>query len=286
MRKTIYALSIITVIGLTGCSKADIEKRPVPIADDTLLGETEETPEVFNNQEEEDVEEKKEDNEDIESKEREQDIEKELKEDVENEKNRLEEHRQREEDKVKELEQDAKNKLKEYEQNEKNKETEKINSTPEPMEIEIEGMKETINALWYQGEHYKIAYDADRFQYSDKDGADTFIAENPDPAIYPYVYLTIKYHENKTVSEYAKEISDQLSQNDFKVSKENKSGMEKNEGVILTAISGKEWNSIVRKYYIIQEGTSIYVFEAQYFLEAAEGYGARIHAMINTFEVK
>lgn len=253
MRKTIYVLSIITIIGLTGCSKADIEKRPVPIADDTLLGETEETPELLNNQEGEDVEEEKEDNEDSENKEKEQDIEEELK---------------------------------EYEENEKNKETEKINSTPESMEIEIEGMKETINALWHQGEHYKIAYDADRFQYSDKDGADTFIAENPDPAIYPYVYLTIKYHENKTVSEYTKEIFDQLSQNDFKVSTEKKSGMKKNEGVILTAVSGKEWNSIVRKYHIIQEGTSIYVFESQYFLEAAEGYGARIHAMINTFETK
>lgn len=232
MKKTIYVLSIITVIGFTGCSKADIEKKPVSITEETNLEDKIAETLVNNDLNEEGAEEE----------------EKGIKGETEGEI--------------------------------------KKDEVSEPIIIEIEGMEETINGVWHTGEGYKIAYDVDRFQYSNKDDADTFIAENPDPAIYPYVYLSVKHLGEKSVSDYTKELSDQLSKDDFQVELTTESSIGKYEGTILTARAGSEWNSIIRKYYIIEDGTSLYTLEAQYFLEASEGYGARIHAMLDTFKMK
>lgn len=242
MKKTIFILSVITVIGFTGCSKADLERNPVAIADAASLDDKTE-PEA---------------SEDASTKE--------------------------EITKAPEVTDSGE------EAEEGAKEEEADNSgaavNPTPVTIEIEGMKEVIYALLYAGDGYEIMYDADRFEYSDKDGSDTFVAENPDPAIYPYVYLSINHIENKSASDYAKELSDMLSKSSLKSEITEDASIGNYTGTIITARAGSEWNSVIRNYYIIENGTSIYTLESQYFLEAAEGYGARIHAMLDTFKIK
>lgn len=225
MKKIIGILSIVTVIGVAGCSKADIEKEPVVIEDAASLDEEVplETPgEVIPPDED------------------------------------------REEDKVDNWGEEE----------------------SAPITIEIEGMEETINGLQHIGDRYQIIYDADRFEYSKKEEGDTFIAENPDPAIYPYVYLSINYLENKSASDYIGELSDLLSKDGLETEIAADAPIGNYKGSIVTARSGSEWNSIIRNYYIIENGTGLYIIESQYFLEAAEGYGARIHAMLSTFEIK
>ncbi len=246
MRKKILMISVIAVIGFTGCSKAEIERNPVAIADAASLDDKigSEAPEDASANEE---------------------ITK--------------------EPKVTGTGEEAKEDPKE-----ETKEEEAGNSgtavDPTPVTIEIEGMKETMYGLWHAGDGYKIMYDVDRFEYSKKDGSDTFVAENPDPAIYPYVYLSINRLENKSAKDYVKELSDTLSKSGLKSETTTDASIGKYKGTIVTARAGSEWNSIIRNYYIIENGTSLYTMESQYFLEAAEGYGARIYAMLNTFEMK
>lgn len=234
MKKTILILSIITVFGFTGCSKADIEKKPIAIADDTSLEdkELEDSKDNITNEE------------------------------ITNESEAM----------------DAGEETKEEEADSSGMEVK-----PTPETIEIEGGEETINGLWYEGDDYKIMYDADRFEYSNKDGADTFIAQNPDPAIYPYVYLSITQLDNKSTSDYAKELSDTLTKNNFKSEITTDVSIGNYKGTKITANDGLEWNSSIRNYYMIENNTSIYVIESQYFLEAEEGYGGRMDAMLQTF---
>ncbi len=241
MKKTIFVLSVITVIGFTGCSRADIEKNPVPIADSVSLDEI-----------------KPEASEDVSTK----------------------------EEITKGSEVTGSDEEVKAETKEEEAETSDKAADSTPITVEIEGMKETINGLWHAGDGYEIMYDVDRFEYSDKDGGDTFVAENPDPAIYPYVYLSIKHLKNKSASDYVKELSDTLSKNSLKSEVTTDVSIGNYKGTIITARAGSEWNSIFRNYYIIENGTSIYTLESQYFVEAAEGYGARIHAMIDTFKIK
>jgi hypothetical protein len=248
MKKTILILSIASVIGFTGCSKAEIEKRPISIEDAASLEEeiTSDTakdvptneeitkiPEVIDSGEEP----KEETNED--------------------------------------MKEEAKGEV-------KLKEGDK----PTPVTIEIEGMKETMYGLWHDGDGYDIMYDVDRFEYSDKDGVDTFIAENPDPAIYPYVYVSINHLENRRASDHAKELLEMLSKNSLISETTKDVSIGNYKGTLITAKAGSQWNSIVRNYYIITDNTSIYTIETQYFLEATEGYGARIQAMLDTFKIK
>ncbi len=239
MKKTTFILSVITVIGFTGCSKADIEKNPVVIADAAILDDN---------------------------------IETETSEAPDDDTARTPETAGTGKDTLEDAEEESTNSG--------------TSVTPTPVTIEIEGMKETINVLWHTGDGYGIMYDADRFEYSDKDGTDTFVAENPDPAIYPYVYVSISRLDNKNVNDYVKELTDTLSKNSLKSETTADVSIGNYKGTQITAKAGTEWNSVIRNYYIMEEGSFLYSIETQYFMEAAEGYGARIHAMLNTFEIK
>ncbi len=242
MKKIILIIAVITVVGFTGCSKADIEKKPVAIADAASLDDIIQPDASEGEAAEEEITKVPE---------------------------------------VTDTDEDANEETKEGEADNPDEAAE-----PEPVTIEIEGMEETIYGLWHTGDGYKILYDVDRFEYSDKDGSDAFIAENPDPAMYPYVYLSINRLENKSASDYVKELTDILSENGLESEITTDASIGNYKGTIIRARAGSEWNSIIRNYYIIENGTSLYTMESQYFLEAAEGYGARIHAMLNTFEIK
>lgn len=236
MKKTIMILSAITVLGLTGCSRAEIEKEPISVADDASLEEeipsvTPEdaavNPEVTNTPEVTDSE----------------------------------------------------------EETEAEKE-ETSEAKPIPVTINVEGMEETMNGLWHSGDGYKIMYDVDRFEYSDKDRVDTFIAKNADPEIYPYVYVSVSHIENKSASDFTKELTGRVSRKDIRPEVGTETPIGKYTGAALTIRDGTEWNSLIHNYYMIEDGTSLYVIEAQCFLEAEEGYGARIQAMLDSFEIQ
>lgn len=170
-----------------------------------------------------------------------------------------------------------------------------ISEEPAKLTIEIEGMKEEINAkTLHSSLGYRITYDSDRFDYSGTDEEiDSFIAKNSDPGVYPYIYLNISlldvsktdqpnppekaYDPTKTsitgidggIADYV----DTVKINDY-------------EAYHYKYKAGDEWNSIIRNYYVIEAEEHQYMIETQYFLEAAEGFGARMAVMLDTFTLE
>lgn len=265
MKKTIMILSAITVIGFTGCSRAEIEKEPISVADDASLEQ--EIPSVIP----EDVAANPEVTKAPETADSEDATKAETEETSEAAREEAGEGR----------ETGSRDQVSEAVKDEPREE-----AKPIPVTINIEGMEETINGLWYSGDGYKIMYDVDRFEYSDKDRVDTFIAKNADPEIYPYVYVSVSHIENKSASDFMEKLISRVSRKDRRPEVVKEIPIGKYTGATLTVRDGSEWNSLIHNYYIIEDGTSIYVVEAQYFLEAEEGYSARIQAMLDSFEIQ
>lgn len=267
MKKTILILSAIVTISFTGCSRAEIEKTPITVEDAVSLDdeiEADTSKDVPGNDK----------------------ITKAPEEIAPGEGTREEAKEEIQEEVKGEIRDEANVEIKEDANVEVAEEVILEARESIPVIFEIEGMQETMYCFLHVGNGYEILYDSDRFEYSDKDGVDTFIAENPDPAMYPYVYVSINRLENQSASNYVRKLSDTLSKSNltFEITKDAPIGNYK--GTTITAQAGSEWNSIIRSYYIIEDGKSIYTIESQYFLEASEGFGARIHAMLDTFKIK
>ncbi|BCN32717.1 hypothetical protein [Anaeromicropila herbilytica] len=232
MKKAIMLLCVITVFGSLGCSRAEIEKKPVVIKENVSL---------------------------------------------ENVSNLSASKKASEVDK--------KTKATEATTDETEKDKSETKDKPASYTVEVEGVKEKVKGLLHKGDGYEIVYGTE-FKYSAKDGVDSYIADNSDPAIYPYVYFSISKIKNKSASDYVKKLSKTRSANGFKTKITKNATIGKYKGTMLSAQAGTKWNSIILNNYIIKKGTYIYNIEVQYFVEATEGYGARIQAMINTFKIK
>lgn len=169
------------------------------------------------------------------------------------------------------------------------KETNKSKDNSTSLTIEIEGMKETVEGTYFNNNllDYNIIYDKSKFKHSSSEGSDSFMANNPDPEIYPYVYLNISRTQDTTLDKFSKEMKQGLSHGYSSVEQLPKTTIGDNyDAIHIIAKTGNKWNSSVRELYMIESNNSIYLVEMQYFTEAAEGYGARIHAMIDTFKIK
>lgn len=179
-----------------------------------------------------------------------------------------------------------------------NADTTNTSDEPYQMTIELEGMEEQINCKTYQSPlGYLMSYDIDRFQVSSENNIDQYFAENPNPELYPYVFLNVTRSELPVTSDSSKsntiqvmdsenQILGYLPEGNLKFEKAEPIMIGGTEAVHYTAKSGTEWNSTVHHYYYLKADQYVYTFETQYFLEAAEGYGARIQAMLDTFKLQ
>lgn len=201
--------------------------------------------------------------------------------------------------------------------------TKEPNVTPEePFKyaIDLEGMKETINCkIFHSTQGYDIFYDIDRFTITNEDGIDSFMVENLDPELYPYIYFNINRYDIPTEADLLKSSSipwsiilhdssgngaGYLLKSSGQLVMDIKGNIlgyvvTKDSAMILTPVKskilnnynsyhyiisdGNEWNSPVREYYYLIKDNYLYEIEVQYYAEAAEGYGARIDALLNTF---
>lgn len=153
--------------------------------------------------------------------------------------------------------------------------------------IELEGMKEVIKVKTHDSDlGYIMLYDIERFTFAKEDGADLYYTENPNPDIYPFVYINILRVDDVSIKDYLAQRKDALSQQISNVQQFDQVKVGSSEAVMLKAVAGTDWNSVIRNMYFIQDGDSIIEIQTQYFLEAEEGYGARISALLDTFALK
>lgn len=168
-----------------------------------------------------------------------------------------------------------------------------IVSTEEPTKLTVilEGMTEEVEAsLYHSPLGYQIIYDIERFELiTSEKGSDIYLVTNPEPEKYPDVYFKISSPE-----------SSNIALDDYDSKQESITTL---DGAIIdfleevpigtyTArhfrlIDGLEWDSIIKNFYIINSHDSDnieYIIESQYFIEAEEGYGARIAAILDTLK--
>lgn len=157
------------------------------------------------------------------------------------------------------------------------------------LKIEIEGTTETVKGKLHVSElGYQMVYDTERYELAAESGIDSYMADNPDPDVYPFVFLNISRSENTTIEDYADQLEKEIFAQKISYSRHEykEIGEQKNKAIYFRTQSGTKWNSIIREYYIIQDETDIILIETQFFLEAEEGHGARFSAMIDTFKIQ
>lgn len=175
------------------------------------------------------------------------------------------------------------------------------------LKVEIEGSTEIVKGKIHVSElGYQMVYDSENFELSTKLGVDSYMAKNPDPVVYPYVFLNVSRYENTTMKEYSKQLEKDIN---AKMSSprnlEGKSYEELEKQVLFNSQEKIEYKEIgeqqdktlyyrlksgekkntMQEYYVIQDDADIILIETQSFLEAEEGYGARFSAMLDTFKL-
>ena len=155
------------------------------------------------------------------------------------------------------------------------------------MIIHLEGMAEEINVKSHESDlGYKIDYDIDRFTLTSEDGTDNFIVENVNPELIPYVYVSISRIKNKDFDEYLEQLETSLrgENDDVKVTY-GEALTDQLHSEHIYVVTGLDWNSAIRHYYLLDLNGDILLIETQYSVVAEEGYGARIWYMLRTLEL-
>jgi hypothetical protein len=150
---------------------------------------------------------------------------------------------------------------------------------------DIEGQKEDTKVNLNEGPGYVIYVDESMYHVVKQDGKDR-IVPNVDPGDnLPEVYMEIQRVANKSPQEMAAQLETELKSSFETV--ENYGIVEDPvESISLHARNGLKHDSTIVRYYLVddkQGGT--FVIKQQYFLEAAEGHGARFYHMLREFKI-
>ncbi|MPN40220.1 hypothetical protein SDC9_187756 [bioreactor metagenome] len=149
----------------------------------------------------------------------------------------------------------------------------------------LEGMDEESDVSLKEGSSKYIIYiDEERYTMVSENGKDKIYSKIKSENL-PEVYMEIDQVKGKSPKIVASEIERTLK--DKYPSVENNGEVtDPIEGILISAYSGSNWNDTVIKYYFVdnKEGGT-FIIKEQYFLEAAEGHGARFYNMIKQFKI-
>ncbi|MCT8136683.1 hypothetical protein H1D32_02315 [Anaerobacillus sp. CMMVII] len=151
---------------------------------------------------------------------------------------------------------------------------------------EIEGMPEEKEVVLKEGTAGYIIYiDEENYRMIQENGLDKIVFNQELDERYPDVSMTIKQVADKAPEEIAAEYHREL-QETFATVEEITKVTEPVDGLLVSAIDGHEWNSLVTKVYIVSnEKEGSFVIQQNYFLEASEGHGARFQHMLKEFQI-
>lgn len=151
----------------------------------------------------------------------------------------------------------------------------------------IEGTDEKTDVSLQEGKDakYIIYIDEERYKLIKGENSDIITTKEPLEDRYPEVSMEIKQIKDTSPKELVASLETKLATEYTKVT-EAETGTEPIEGFKLHGISGSEWDSPVTNVYVVdnRNGGSFVITE-KYFLEAAEGHGARFYAMLQQFEI-
>jgi hypothetical protein len=166
---------------------------------------------------------------------------------------------------------------------------ERIRKYFEPEKIvgyEVEGEEEDIDSRLQQGAMgYVMYYDQERYKVVEDGQIDRIVMREAAEDV-PEVYLEVSQDLERAPEELAAELEAALKAGFSKVDSP-KEVADPLQAIYIHAIDGgAKWDDPVVNYYLIDntKGGS-FVIKTKYFLEAAEGHGARFHAMLKEFTI-
>ena len=151
----------------------------------------------------------------------------------------------------------------------------------------IEGTEEITEVILQEGKdtEYVIYIDEERYKLVQGKNSDVITTREPLEERYPEVSMEIEHFKDIAPEEMIATLESELATEYTKVT-ETEAVKEPLAGFKLHGISGSEWNSPVTNVYVVDnKNGGSFVITEKYFLEAAEGHGARFYAMLQQFEI-
>lgn len=149
----------------------------------------------------------------------------------------------------------------------------------------IEGMPTQDNVtLKESAMKYIIYIDEQMYTMQNLEGKDKIVPKNK-AANYPEVFMEIQQIKDKKPSAVAEDVEKELKSK-FKTVENKGAVKDPVSGILLRAKSGTNSKDTVVQYYLVDNtkgGT--FVIKEQYFIEAAEGHGARFYNMLKEFKI-
>lgn len=157
--------------------------------------------------------------------------------------------------------------------------------------VQIEGTEEKVMMQLNKGKDcdYVIYVDEERYKMVKSEGSepDVITTKEPLPENFPEVSMTIEQVPDTAPEVFVEEFEAELK-SEFPDLQEVEQVTEPLEGYQLHGIAngGQQWNDPVVHAYVISNGQSgSFIITERYFLEAAEGHGARFYAMLQEFHI-
>ena len=151
----------------------------------------------------------------------------------------------------------------------------------------IEGTEEETEVVLQEGKdaEYVIYMDEERYKLVKGENSDIITTKEPLEDRYPEVSMEIKQFKDVSPEDMVVTLETEIASTYTTVT-ETENVTEPVEGYKIHGISGSEWDSPVTNVYVIdnRHGGSFVITE-KYFLEAAEGHGARFYAILQEFEI-
>lgn len=155
------------------------------------------------------------------------------------------------------------------------------------IEIDVEGQKEETNGQVHvdKTSEYAIYYDKDRYKLVEGADKDVITTIDPLPAEFPAVSLTIEQRTDVLPEQLAKELAGLLQGEYARVDAVERVTAPV-DGYLVHAIDGSDRLSKVTNVYVVSNGKQgSFILSSNYFLEAAEGHGARFSQTLEQFQV-
>jgi len=151
----------------------------------------------------------------------------------------------------------------------------------------IEGQDEETKVQLNEGtdSEYVIYVDEERYKMIKAEETDLITTKDPLPENYPDVSMEIKQVPDIKPEVLVEQYEEELKK-DFPELRAIEEVTEPVTGYLLHGINGNQSDSVVVHAYVISNGKEgSFIITEYYFLEAAEGHGARFHRMLETFEI-
>lgn len=151
----------------------------------------------------------------------------------------------------------------------------------------IEGNDEETNVSLQEGKDakYVIYIDEERYKLVKGENSDIITTKEPLEERYPEVSMEIEQFSDVSPEDMVTKMEAMITSEYTKVTA-TETVTEPIEGFKLHGISGSTWDSPVTNIYVIDnKNGGSFVITEKYFLEAAEGHGARFYAMLQQFEI-